>query len=934
MNTPVNHIGPALLTLCAASAFATPDGVTNQVQDAGFESTSSPLRTFGRAPGDPWLPGEWNAENATLIVGSSAGITPHSPDGMLRVNNAGGVGSQLSHVMDISSCAADIDSGSVLACYSIWVNPAAAGVSPTIILNTGESQSIVGTMVPAGGTFVTGFNRSSINGFAADGDPNTWEEIRGAFALPSGTRFMALHIAVNNSQIPAGGVFFDTTSVVLKTCEMLADNSFDSGAAPLQPFFRGGGDPPWTPGEWNAESANLIVGSSAGVSPLFGDGMLRVNSTVGVGSQVSQIIDVQDYAQSIDTGGIAARMFGWFNAATGASQPRISLIAGESQNANGTLVPVGGSLVSGFNRVVLPATADGDAFTWEARGSTFGLPSGTRFLHYELIGVNATTPPTGLFFDDASVCFRAALPTNGLTHTALGNATLAQESGTGNLLVDNIGSSGEDGVSVSLGESSGWAVATDILIDNPGDSMTTSLIGSVNGVADQVMATATIEGTASGANLQVSFPAIGTSGTLYELFDANEVLVGSFVVDPALRATDITTENDCPSGQISPICESYWNCDSTSFSWIVRWCIDECLGVTNPSTGEVFTGITSISVSALDIVGTMDYSSEVTVQFTGVGSVPFSQEWIQNSPEEALGSALGSAHINSNSAGLFVDNIGSSGMDGIALDSGLPNTSNDIEDDQFIAFSGDWDPIDPTDSAPAGATLALSTSGFFGGSQQDTGSLIISNIGSSGKDGVRVTPDYTAVGSSSVDIEVLSGGISVLLATGVDNTGGAAATTVTDPGGPVPWPTHSEATLIAPSAPPIARGPGDPFNGIDTNLNWAQPVSISIPGQGTVLGDQLHFIPLGATSTFEGIESVSITAGDIPSLTITSTSFTAAATPCDGDANGDGTVDVNDISFVLFRLGGPAPDGDANGDGVIDVNDISFVLFRLGNPCP
>ena len=27
-------------------------------------------------------------------------------------------------------------------------------------------------------------------------------------------------------------------------------------------------------------------------------------------------------------------------------------------------------------------------------------------------------------------------------------------------------------------------------------------------------------------------------------------------------------------------------------------------------------------------------------------------------------------------------------------------------------------------------------------------------------------------------------------------------------------------------------------------------------------------------------------------------------------------------------------DGDANGDNVIDVNDISFVLFRLGDPCP
>jgi hypothetical protein len=57
---------------------------------------------------------------------------------------------------------------------------------------------------------------------------------------------------------------------------------------------------------------------------------------------------------------------------------------------------------------------------------------------------------------------------------------------------------------------------------------------------------------------------------------------------------------------------------------------------------------------------------------------------------------------------------------------------------------------------------------------------------------------------------------------------------------------------------------------------------------------------------------------------------------CDGDANGDFTVDVNDISYVLFRLGGLANEacgcleGDANGDGIVDVNDISYVLFRLG----
>ena len=60
-------------------------------------------------------------------------------------------------------------------------------------------------------------------------------------------------------------------------------------------------------------------------------------------------------------------------------------------------------------------------------------------------------------------------------------------------------------------------------------------------------------------------------------------------------------------------------------------------------------------------------------------------------------------------------------------------------------------------------------------------------------------------------------------------------------------------------------------------------------------------------------------------------------TVCDGDANSDQVIDVNDISYVLFRLGqanGACGEGDVNGDAANDVNDISYVLFRLGTCNP
>jgi hypothetical protein len=87
----------------------------------------------------------------------------------------------------------------------------------------------------------------------------------------------------------------------------------------------------------------------------------------------------------------------------------------------------------------------------------------------------------------------------------------------------------------------------------------------------------------------------------------------------------------------------------------------------------------------------------------------------------------------------------------------------------------------------------------------------------------------------------------------------------------------------------------------------------------------LRFANDGATADtgFGGPPTVDIGAHEVPG--------------CPGDASGDGVVDVNDISYVLFRLGDPCAypgcDGDVNGDGVVDVNDISAVVFALGNPC-
>lgn len=59
-------------------------------------------------------------------------------------------------------------------------------------------------------------------------------------------------------------------------------------------------------------------------------------------------------------------------------------------------------------------------------------------------------------------------------------------------------------------------------------------------------------------------------------------------------------------------------------------------------------------------------------------------------------------------------------------------------------------------------------------------------------------------------------------------------------------------------------------------------------------------------------------------------------TGCEGDADGSGSVDIDDLTYVVLRLGAVAPndDGaDVDESGMVDTADITYVVLRLGQ-CP
>ena len=60
-------------------------------------------------------------------------------------------------------------------------------------------------------------------------------------------------------------------------------------------------------------------------------------------------------------------------------------------------------------------------------------------------------------------------------------------------------------------------------------------------------------------------------------------------------------------------------------------------------------------------------------------------------------------------------------------------------------------------------------------------------------------------------------------------------------------------------------------------------------------------------------------------------------TPCPGDLNGDGVVDISDLAILLANFGTAAgatfEDGDSDGDGDVDIADLAVLLSNFGASC-
>ena len=172
---------------------------------------------------------------------------------------------------------------------------------------------------------------------------------------------------------------------------LLSDPGFEPGTPNLLP--------PGVPGlnRWSRENAELIVGQSGGISPFEGNGMLKLNDSGALTSQVAQFINVSDFAAEIDAGKVGVSLSALYNSAT--SDTSVSTLI----RARSALSFSGDTLIQNFGTNLL---LDSDLETWETVSvgidSLIFLPVGTRFIDAEVVAFNASIPE-GAFVDSADL---------------------------------------------------------------------------------------------------------------------------------------------------------------------------------------------------------------------------------------------------------------------------------------------------------------------------------------------------------------------------------------------------------------------------------------------------------------------------------------------------------------------------------------------------
>lgn len=562
---------------------------------------------------------------------------------------------------------------------------------------------------------------------------------------------------------------------------------------------------------------------------------------------------------------------------------------------------------------------------------------------------------TALSAVSAAVALPATTYVSGILHEAVGDAALGAESGRV-LQISNLGSSGEDGVEVRCRSAWGGGVAVD-LSQFAGVGTTNREIkirpkgwdGTIKGTMRAYNSLSTGE-----TMLAADFSAMGATDCDYVEYDS----LGN-IVDAGTLPVDGLALGPCPNQyqiwyvslhliSLGPPKQYtitwHYYCSNCPDPW--QW-FDPCGG---PSTQRIIVvtpnlpggtpglgDLDSLLVTGRDLPDlTGDGVPDLIVGNADVKS--FSTPcppWDCLGPSVALDNArwgLGQAHISEECT---PDNMG--GCDESDRRLVVTNIGSSGQDGVAINL--------PESNGGFSATLAK-------GNCCRGHVIIMKAFDDEGQEQrISLTQTMDPAGTEELDVDFSALGANGYRLTAYDGGGvviGPPGGTAIIGGGP--------KTIITNPCPPGSKAIYDNY-GTAANPIWVivgclgVPMDLVVPGTGTLTGVASFAIePLNATLPAGRLVRCEILSDDPEGLIIEDFSVTPAPAVCAGDANCDGIVNWRDIDFfvgamndnmaaweALFAPGTPActfANNDANSDGTVNWRDIDPFVGLINTTCP
>lgn len=425
----------------------------------------------------------------------------------------------------------------------------------------------------------------------------------------------------------------------------------------------------------------------------------------------------------------------------------LSYVVATANGLSGTAAHIHSGL-PGVNGPVLFPLAGGPT-TWSGTtpplnaGQLASLASGALY-----VNVHSAALPSGEIRDQ----LRPVTMFDGVQHLAFGSASLSP--GAGGLLVAGIGGTMQDGVefmasilgTMEDGPFSGFVSATeyDPAVVPVGAVLQTSVIGflPLSGLRGQLLANFGMQAVPSGFTALVDYAPSGSPTYTANVYDGDQLLLSL----PALTSGQVSVGGLAAKLKLECETELETECCPAKVVLTLRWKFGSSVAMTVggvPVTGDALEFVPDVDPGAAQV-------ERFRVAATGMPAFTMTGERVRE---------LGNLHAGLGEGSLLTG-IGSIGQDGVECVAGIGSSGKKgVECFTSPAESYDIDVEFQLAAPPNGAEVGFSTVGTVDGiAGQSLGSVTLTRASGAW----QVTADFSAIGSPTQHLQVLSGGALLL----------------------------------------------------------------------------------------------------------------------------------------------------------------------------